>query len=150
MCVSSRITSVVPDAPVLLALLVMRVYAMYIRNKWVLTLVAVEALVAMGIALVSTFHLCDQDAHMSTVNSYSGFSLDHSQIPARAYLRSEPLLLPKLMTCHQHHSFTSRGKFASRRTIIMSLRTFQIKRPRLSPVYWFWISLSLRFLHIVR
>jgi hypothetical protein len=41
----------------------MRVYALYFRNKLVLTVVTLEALATMGIGLVSTFHLYDQDAH---------------------------------------------------------------------------------------
>lgn len=46
----------------------MRVYALYFRNKLVLTLVGVEALAAMGIGLVSRFQLRGtvQDVHIST------------------------------------------------------------------------------------
>jgi hypothetical protein len=57
---------VLADAPVLSAILVMRVYALYFQNKLVLAIVGVEALAAMGIGFVSTFLHCDQDVHIST------------------------------------------------------------------------------------
>lgn len=43
----------------------MRVYALYFRNNWVLAIVALEAVATIAIGCVSTFLLCDQDAHMS-------------------------------------------------------------------------------------
>jgi hypothetical protein len=44
----------------------MRVYALYFRNKWVLAVVALEAVAAVSVGCVSTFLLCDQDARIST------------------------------------------------------------------------------------
>lgn len=42
------------NAPVRPVLLVMRVSALYLRNKWILSFLAVEAVAAMSVGCVST------------------------------------------------------------------------------------------------
>jgi hypothetical protein len=93
------------NAPVISVILVMRVYALYFRNKWVLAVVCTEAVAAIGIGLVSTFLQFDQDVHIY-INLHSGLSLDRSQIPAQAYLRSESVILLKIMTYHERPSLS--------------------------------------------
>ena len=52
-----RTASVLTDGLVLLVLLVMRVYALYFRNNWVLAFLVLEAVVAIFVGCVSTILL---------------------------------------------------------------------------------------------